>query len=416
MNKFSFPAIRLALGALGRQKRRVFLTMLAISIGISAAITIMAAGKGLQVLVLGQLDVFGPDTMYIESHVPHNKTSDSGIASVGITITTLKDRDIATVLRHPNVAAAFGQVTGQEAISYEGQIKKVMLIGKGYQSPEVESFSLSEGRFYTREEEDSLASVAVLGATAKEKLFGDDTAAGRTIYIRGKPFKVVGVIARRGSAFFLDMDNVITMPTKTVQKKLLGIDYVQAISVKLKNGQQSAATKNDLTESLRENHQITDPNPNRNDFLINTTAEAQSSLTTITSGVTFLLIALVGISLLVGGVGIMNIMYVSVVERTFEIGLRKALGASRQAILRQFLSEAILITLGGGIIGIIFGAILAFGIFLLATNFGLKWVFAVSFNSILLAVSFSAAIGLLFGLYPAFTAAKLNPIEALRRE
>ncbi len=413
MNKWHTltTAIELAINSLKRQKRRVALTMLAISIGIGAAITIMAAGKGIQALVLGQLDAFGPDTMYIETRVPSKR---AGNNPVGFTVTSMDDKDIETIRKHPNILAAFGQVNGQEAVSYQGQLKKVMLIGNGADSPLVSPFDMAEGRFFTEDEESSLLNVAVLGSKAKEKLFGDDTATGKTVYIKGKPFKVVGVIAERGSAFFFDMDNTITLPTKTMQKKLLGIDYVQAISARMKDGSLSAKTKAELTELLRENHNITDTD--LDDFAVNTTAEAQDSLTTITNGITFLLIALVGISLVVGGVGIMNIMYVSVVERTFEIGLRKALGASREAILNQFLAEAILITLGGGVIGVIGGAALAFLIYLGATAAGLAWIYQVTYSSIFLAVGFSAVIGLVFGLYPASAASKLNPIDALRRE
>ncbi len=409
MNNDSF---KIALNAIKRQKKRAALTMLAISIGIAAAITILAAGKGIQKLVVGQLDAFGPDTLYIETKIP-SKKADSG-GSVGITITTLKDKDVEIVNKHPNIVAANGQVSGQEAVSYGGQIKKIMLSGKGYSAPDVETFKLTEGRFYTKEEEDSLSAVAVLGSTAKEKLFGDDTAVNKIISIRGKPFKVVGVSEKRGAAFFLDLDNIITIPTKTMQKRLLGIDYVQAISGRMKDGSKAKETQTELTELIRENHDITDPD--KDDFVVQTTADAAESLTTITNGVTFLLIALVSISLIVGGVGIMNIMYVSVVERTFEIGLRKALGAQQNDILWQFLAEALLITAGGGVIGVILGALFAGLIYLGATAAGFVWIYSVTPTSIVGSVLFSAIIGLIFGYYPAKQAAKKNPIEALRFE
>lgn len=410
MNKASFS---LAISAILRQKKRAALTMLAISIGIAAAIMIMAAGKGIQKLVVGQLDAFGPDTLYIETKIP-NKKADSGSGAVGVTITTLRDRDIEDVVKHPNILAANGQVSGQEAVSYGGEIKKIMLMGKGYSAPDVESFEMLEGRYFTKEEEESLGSVAVLGYTAKDKLFGEDTAVGKIISIRGKPFRVVGVQDKIGSAFFLDMDNVITIPTKTMQKRLQGIDYVQAISARMKDGTKAEDTKNELTELIRENHDIT--NPDKDDFIVHTTAEAAEILTTVTSGITFLLIALVGISLVVGGVGIMNIMYVSVVERTFEIGLRKALGAQQKDILWQFLTEALLVTAGGGVIGVILGALLALLVYLGATAAGFAWVYSVTLPSIIGSVLFSAIIGLIFGYYPAKQAAKKNPIEALRFE
>lgn len=405
--------LKLAYEALRRQKKRTVLTMLAVAIGIAAVITINAAGAGIQKFVLGQLDAFGADTFYMETRVPTAKRNGE-FASVGITITTMKEKDVASILKHPNVIAAYGQVTGQEAVSYQGQIKKIMLQGKGYSAPEVEVIDLVSGRFYTKEEEDSLANVVVLGSKAKEDLFGDGEAVDKIISIRGKPFRVLGVLAARGSAFFFDMDNIITLPTKTIQKRLLGIDYYQAIVGKFKDGSKSEVTAEDLRDAIRENHDIT--NPDKDDFMINTTADAQETLTTVTNGLTLLLIALVCISLVVGGVGIMNIMYVSVAERTFEIGLRKALGAKRKDILRQFLAEAVMITIGGGVAGIFVGSLLALLIYIAAIAAGFKWVYSISLVSVLLAISFSGGIGLLFGIYPARKAANLSPIDALRKE
>jgi putative ABC transport system permease protein len=182
----------------------------------------------------------------------------------------------------------------------------------------------------------------------------------------------------------------------------------------MKDGSKGEQTALELTEDIRINHDITDPD--RDDFIVNTTADAQKILTTVTGGITLLLTALVCISLIVGGVGIMNIMYVSVAERTFEIGLRKSLGAERRDILWQFLTEAVLITVGGGLVGVMIGATLAFGIYAVATSLGFKWVYSISLASVFFSVIFSAGIGILFGLYPGRQAAGLNPIEALRKE
>jgi ABC-type antimicrobial peptide transport system permease subunit len=267
---------------------------------------------------------------------------------------------------------------------------------------------------FTKDEDDSLSQVVVLGATVKDKLFGDDTAAGKTVYIKGKPFKVVGVAAKRGAAFFMDMDNLVIVPVKTMQKRIMGIDYVMAIIAKMKDMNQADATVADLTALLRERHDITDPN--KDDFEVQTMRKAMDMLATIVNGITFLLVALVCISLVVGGVGIMNIMYVSVTERVFEIGLRKAVGAKAHDILMQFLFEAVIITVLGGLVGIVFGAILALIIYLIAISYNFVWVYAIPISSILLSVGFSAFVGLLFGIYPAKKAAGLDPITALRAE
>ncbi|MFA6105170.1 MAG: ABC transporter permease [Patescibacteria group bacterium] len=409
--------IRLAYQSLLRQKRRTILTMLAISIGISAVITIMAAGRGMQKFVLGQFDIFDAKSLSIETKIPTSKanSSDSAIAQAsGVVITTLRDKDIEDVSKHPNISVAYGMVIGQEIASYNGYNQKTTIWGEGAGAAEVEVLKFSEGRFYAKDEEDSLASVVVLGAKVKETLFGDESAVGKNIYLSGKSFRVIGVLAPRGAAFIFDLDTVIYMPCKTMQKKLLGIDYVRQIIANLRDTNKAAETVDDLAAIIRENHSIT--NPDRDDFMINTTADALKSLKTVTDGVTLLLVALVCISLLVGGVGIMNIMYVSVAERTFEIGLRKSLGAKKSDILLQFLSEAVLVTLGGGVVGIIIGSVLAYVIYYLAVRFGFKWVFDVSLFSILLSVGFSAVIGLLFGIYPARKASNLSPIDALRKE
>ncbi|PIT87615.1 MAG: hypothetical protein COU31_01990 [Candidatus Magasanikbacteria bacterium CG10_big_fil_rev_8_21_14_0_10_40_10] len=414
---FFIDIVKIAIKSLRSQKTRSVLTILGISIGIAIVITILSAGRGLDHFLLSQLETFGSDTVWIEVKVPSVKKTSSENASgqaTGITITTLKNKDIESVSANNNITAAYGYMMGQEVVGYQGLNRRMMLLGNGYAMPSVEKFEIASSRFYTKDEEDSASLVAVLGYTAKQKLFGDDDPVGKTIYIKHKVFRVIGVAKERGSAFFMDMDDIVVLPANTLQKKIMGVDYVSAIVAKVKDKNLLDQTVVELEYALRENHDITDPN--KDDFAVSTMEEARGMLNTVVGGVTFLLVALVCISLVVGGVGIMNIMYVSVTERTFEIGLRKSLGARKRDISRQFLLEAVMLTVGGGIAGIILGTVFSLFVYLVALYYNFEWIYSVPLSGIVLAVVFSMAVGLFFGLYPARKAANLDPIEALRRE
>ncbi|MFA6485808.1 MAG: ABC transporter permease [Candidatus Magasanikbacteria bacterium] len=413
----NFTPILLAYKSLFAQKTRAVLTILGVSIGIAVVIAIMAAGRGLDHMVMGQLEIYSPNTISVEVKIPSTKQASNENAmgqSMGITITTLDEKDLDDVSRHPNIVAAYGWQVGQAAVKYGDTTKITMLMGEGYNLQEVEKFELTAGRMYTKEEEDAQAQVGILGSATKKTLFGDDDAVGKTIYLKGKAFRVIGVAKERGATFGMDMDSIVLMPTKTLQKKILGIDYYHNIIAKAKDRALIDSTVEDIKEIIRDNHDIT--NPDKDDFAVNTMQEAADMLSSVVNGLTLLLVALVCVSLAVGGVGIMNIMYVSVTERTFEIGLRKAVGAKSKDILWQFLSEAVLLTLSGGLVGIILGVLLALLIYFIATYFKFSWVFSVPISSIVLAVGFSGVVGLIFGLYPAKKAASLDPIEALRRE
>src|SRR3989338_4560198 len=271
--------INLSINTLKRQKTRSILTGFGIAVGISIVITIMAAGRGLDKLILGQLETFSPDLISIEVKIT-NTAQTSGENAVGqasgIIITTMKNKDIDLVSKHPNIISAYGMVFSQDIVSYGGQNKTTLIMGEGYSMPEVEKFELSEGRLFTRDEEDALMQVAVLGSTVKENLFGDDVAIGKVIYVRHKPFRVIGVAKKRGSAFFVDMDNIVILPTLTMQKRILGIDYVNHIMAKMKDRGLAAKTVEELAEILRTEHNITDPD--KDDFAINTMDQALEML------------------------------------------------------------------------------------------------------------------------------------------
>ncbi len=401
-------------------KMRTGLTLLGLIIGIMTVIIVFSAGEGIKGLLFGQLETFGTDTINTEIKVPNSQTgtasdSKSSTAMVGgVQVTTLTLDDMEAVNRLPNIQTSYGAVLSQEAISYGNELRNAFIYGLSSTYLDIDKSTLKEGRFYTEAEERSLASVVVLGSGIKEKLFGDSDAVGKTIRLRRNAFTVIGVMAERGSVMFINFDDYVYMPVTTLQKKVMGIDHISYFISKMKDPSSPEATVEEVSDTLRRRHEITDPL--REDFNVTSMAEAMDILNTVTSAITFLLLAIVIISLVVGGVGIMNVMYVAVTERTMEIGLRKAVGASSSNILRQFLIESILLTVVGGVIGCVLGTGFSFLISVIAKTMGLSWTFAVPLKAFVVALSFSAFFGIIFGVTPARAAAKLDPIEALRSE
>jgi putative ABC transport system permease protein len=258
------------------------------------------------------------------------------------------------------------------------------------------------------------ANVAVLGYTVAKGLFGDQSAVGQVIKVKQVPLRVIGVATKRGNVFFQDQDDQVYIPFPIGQRQLLGIDYIQFVRAKVDSSDHVKASITDVETILREQHRI--KNPNDDDFSVRDLADAIKILTSITDVLRMFLAFMAGISLLVGGIGIMNIMLVTVSERTREIGLRKAIGATSKTIQRQFLFEAVIITFSGGLLGIIVGIILSFLIATAAIALGYDWSFIISGGSILVATLVSAGVGIAFGYYPAKRASKLDPIVALRYE
>ncbi len=406
-----------AIQVLGKNKLRSFLTLFGILVGIAMVIIVLSAGNGLKELILGEVSSFGNNWINIEVKIPEtqkNSQENSQAMAGGVVIKTLTTEDIGAIKKIKNIEDAYAGITSQAVVSYETEKLQPTIFGVSASYSTINPNDFFEGRFFDEEDDASAAQVVVLGFELKNDLFGNASAVGKNIRVDGKSFEVVGVMEPLGAAGFLDMDNVVYMPVKTVQKKITGEDYVLWIVASVDNMDQSEATAEEIRSIMREQHNIT--NPDKDDFAVTTMNEAVSLVGNIIFGITVLLVTLAGVSLIVGGVGIMNVMYVSVVERTFEIGLRKAVGATDQDILRQFLTESVLLTVTGGLVGIIVGVFLSFLISVIAQSQGLSWSFHVSLLSIILSTSFAIIVGLVFGVTPARRAAALDPIEAIRQE
>lgn len=402
-------------------KARSALTVLGIVIGIASVIVVYSAGEGIFSLVLGQVESFGTDIIQTEVRVPSVKSKgDKGqmesanSMALGVQVTSLTLQDMEDVAKSKNIKNAYASMFAQEQVSYSGELKKAFIYGVSPSFTKIDSTKVATGRFFTDAEDRSLANVIVIGQKVKDKLFADNEAIGKLVTIRKEKYEVIGVMESRGAVMFMDFDDFIYMPIRTLQKKVMGVDYITMMVHQLVDVGKGEDTAEEARYIIRANHNITDPD--RDDFRTTTMTEALATLKTITGAVTLLLLGIVIISLIVGGIGIMNIMYVIVSERTAEIGLRKAVGASYRQIMNQFLLESTLITLIGGIIGIIVGLILSYLIALGARYFGLDWRFIVPAKAYLVSLVFSLIFGVLFGLYPARQAAKLDPIEALRNE
>ena len=413
-----FSPLAISYRTLKAHKVRSLLTVLGLMIGVMSIILVMNMGQGIKHFVLSEASAFGTDFIQIEIKVPSTKHTSSenamGLAQ-GITVTTLKIKDAEQIAKHPNIKGYYASQMGQEIVSTNIDDKTAMLWGVSAQFFGLYQAQVAEGRSFTDEEDKSQEQVAVIGTSLKKTLFNDDAALGKKIKVGTTKFTVIGVMEEQGNYFgFLDMDSIVFMPVRTLQKKIMGIDHLQSITAYLKDPNLAHATAEDITGILREQHAITDPN--KDDFSVTTMDDALAMINTISGGITLLLVAIAAISLVVGGVGIMNVMYVSVSERTYEIGLRKAVGATEKAILWQFLWEAIFLTFSGGLVGVTLGTLQSFAVTFAARYAGIDWGFQFSWGGVALAVCFSVVVGLIFGIYPARKASRMQPVEALRQE
>ena len=398
--------LRIALKALNRNKMRTMLTMLGMIIGVGAVITMVALGKGAQTTIEEQVKAAGTNMINVMS----GNFSQGGVRMGQGQSNTLMPEDAEALRTVPGVQYVVAVATTRGQVVAGNQNWSTQVEGTDVEMPLIRTWTTKYGSFFSPQDVSAAAKVAVLGTVVADTLFGPDVdPVGQSIRIRGQPFRVVGVMTSKGqSGTGEDQDDRIFVPYTTVIKKLQGQQHIQRIQV-------SAATADvapvaaSITEALRIRHKLMPGDPD--DFMVRTLEEmaAVRSETARTMGT--LLAAIAGVSLLVGGIGIMNIMLVSVTERTREIGLRMAIGARGKDVLLQFLVEAVVLSLFGGMIGIAFG----FGLAEAAERF-LLWPTTIPPNAIGMAFGFAAATGVFFGFYPARKAARLDPIEALRFE
>ncbi len=413
-------SIKLSLKLMAKNKMRTGLTVLGMLIGIASIMIVFSTGEGIRSLIIGQIEAFGTNIIQTEVRVPNDKKGmeaerESAEAIVGGTqVTTMKEEDLEDIKKISNVTDGYGAILGQETISYLNETKKVFLFGVSSSYIDIDKTEVDRGYFFSDEDDNSLSQVVVLGSKVAEDIFKDEDPVGKMVTIKRSRYEVIGVLKERGATFGMDFDTMVVLPIKTLQKKIMGIDYYMYMVHQIKDQELAEETADIMRDVLRENHGIS--NPDRDDFKVTTMNEMMDMTKTITNGITILLLLIVAVSLVVGGVGILNVMYVIVSERTPEIGLRKAVGARFKDIMTQFLVESVLITLIGAVGGMILGIAFSFLVCLVANYLGLEWKFVVPLKSFVVSILFAIFFGVIFGIFPARKAGKLNPVEALRKE
>ncbi len=402
-----------ALESLNSNKMRSGLTVLGIVIGVAAVIAMIAVGNGATASITGSINQVGTNLLFVFSGARNNENVRNPRPI------TISDADaLLDPYAAPHVQAVAPVVQGNGIVEFNGQSQTTTIAGVTAPYAGVRNVTLLDGSFIADQDNLGRASVAVIGVDVADKLFGHrDGLVGETVRIKGQPFRVIGVLSPQGGSAFGSADNQVIVPLTTAQSRLLpsratagsvDVVYIQATDFQSVN-----AASDEISQILRTRHRTP---VGDDDFTVFTQESILSTVQTVTGVLTIFLGGIAAISLLVGGIGIMNIMLVSVTERTREIGLRKALGARKRDILIQFLAESSLLSLIGGFVGILFGWLIAFVVGRIAVASGNNFTPIVSLNAILLATMFSAAVGLFFGIYPANRAASLEPVEALRYE
>jgi putative ABC transport system permease protein len=408
--------VRTAYEGVYSNKARSLLTTLGIVIGIASIILIVSIGNGAEQLILSQVEGMGADMIVLR---PGKQPA--GFSDVAGTLfsDSLKKADVAALGRKENVpdlVSLTPVVVVSGSVSYGREVYSPTMFGWSAEfMSDMFNVYPEEGMLFGDSEIEEKAHVAVIGATVKAELFPDEEALGKNIKIKDQNFRVIGIFPEYGQASFFNVDKLVLVPYSTAQTYLLGIDYYNEVMLRVNDSANLDRAVFDIEATLRDRHNIIDPEDD--DFYVETQQGVVDQIGTILSVLTLFLSSVVAISLVVGGIGVMNIMLVSVTERTKEIGLRKAIGATDGDILFQFLLESMLLTFAGGVVGIIVGAFLAV-LASVALTYALSdaWDFSFPIGAAILSVGVSSAVGLIFGIYPARKASRKSPIEALRYE
>lgn len=399
--------IRIALRALARNTLRTLLTMLGIIIGVAAVICVIGVGTSASDEVQTQIQSLGDNMLFIQAGSVNTGGFQAGIGGTKTLLATDAD---ALITQIPAITMVSPEADTNAQIVHADQNWATRIQGVGPDYFQIRNWPVVAGGPFTRRDVDSASDVCVIGSSVADRLFGDDDPIGQTLRVKNLPVMIIGELKTKGqSTFGQDQDDVVMMPYTTVMKKLSGVNWLQTITASVDAKINEATATDQITSLLRQRHHLrTDA---ENDFSIRSPDEIAQTVGQISLILTLMLGGVASISLLVGGIGIMNIMLVSVTERTREIGLRMAVGATEGNVQQQFLSEAVVLSSIGGLIGVVFGI----GVSVLVSDF-MKWPTEVSPLSIVVAVLFSAAVGIFFGYYPALKASRLDPIEALRYE
>ncbi|MDQ5844562.1 MAG: ABC transporter permease [Acidobacteriota bacterium] len=401
--------IRIAFRALVRNKMRAALTMLGIIIGVSAVIAMVSIGQGAQASVQAQISSIGTNLLFVSAGAQNVGGVRSGTGDSGTNTLTVEDLE-AIGREVPSVSMVTPAVNTRTQLIFGNQNWNTQIQGVNEQFPEIRKWNVQDGVFFTDADVRTAARVLVIGQTIADNLFPGMNPIGQTLRVRDLPFRVVGVMVRKGQdAQGRDQDDTALAPYSAVQKKILGSERVQMAYVSAISQDATFTAQEQITELLRQRHNLERNEPN--DFTVRNMTDIAEAANETNSIMTMLLASIASVSLLVGGIGIMNIMLVSVTERTREIGIRMAIGARSSAVRTQFLIESVVLSLSGGLVGILLGLLVSF---LIPQMLG--WPTTVSTAAVAGSVIFSAAVGIFFGYYPARKAAALDPIDALRHE